>query len=158
MSQIASFTYLKESDVPFLGFWSKPKARLFRRPVSRFDEFLRQHTLRKSIFEAADGVYVAFAFAWFEMKGWWSASEEDPVIETVRRHLEGSHWLVEFRHQQKILPLRETFSQREWPSLLLKVGVNEADFERDAFEVALHFVLERFAELKVGEALLVSIG
>src|SRR5688572_11196167 len=94
MSQIASFAYLRESDVPFLGFWSKPKQRLFRKPESKFNELLRQHTLRERVFKTADGVYVALVFAWLELNEQSLVTGADPVIETVRRRVSGSHWLV----------------------------------------------------------------
>lgn len=158
MSQIASFTYLKQSDVPLLGFWSKPKRRLFRKPESKFDEMVRQHTVRESIFEAADGVYVAFVFAWLELKGWWVASEEDPVIHTVRRQVGGSHWLVEFRHRQNILSIREPLPQSEWPCFLQKIGANESEYDWHSFDKARRFVLEKLCELKTEECLIVSVG
>jgi len=158
MSQIASFTYLRESDIPFLGFWAKPKLRLFRKPVSKFDEMLRKHAIREFVFGAADGVYVAFVFAWFELKGCWSASEEDPVIHTVRRWIEGSHWLVECRHRQKILSISGSLPQSEWPLFLQKIGAKESDYDWRFFDAAAHFVHDRVSELQVGEALLVSVG
>jgi hypothetical protein len=66
MSQIASFTVLKASDVSHLGFWSKPKPRLFRKPECRFNELLRPHVLKEQVFREADGAYVALVFAWLE--------------------------------------------------------------------------------------------
>lgn len=38
MSQIASFTCLKLSDVPFLGFWSKPQVAEARTQIGDFNQ------------------------------------------------------------------------------------------------------------------------
>lgn len=110
------------------------------------------------MFTGASGFYVALVFAWFELKGLWSEEEEDPVVKTVRKNIEGAHWLIEVRHARKILQNVKPFSADEWRALLQRLGEREADFVRDFFEAALQFVLERLSELKDGEALLVSIG
>jgi len=66
MSQLASFTYMKAADAPFLGFWSRPKPRLFRKPEYKFTGFLHQHALRESVFDDTDGVHVGLVLAWIE--------------------------------------------------------------------------------------------
>lgn len=58
MSQLSSFVRLRLTDVPHRGFWSKPKPRLFRKPESRFDEFLRRHEVASRTYDRA-GVEVA---------------------------------------------------------------------------------------------------
>lgn len=158
MSQIASFTYLKESDVPFLGFWSKPKPRFFRKPESKFVEWLQQHTLRESIFEAADGVYVALVFAWLELEGEWIDSEADPVLHTVRKHVGGSHWLVKPNDLRSTFLIKQPLSENDWPSFLGKIGDDKDYYHWPCFDVARHFVTERLLELQTGEAMLVSVG
>ncbi|MCS7089614.1 MAG: hypothetical protein RMN51_11890 [Verrucomicrobiota bacterium] len=46
----------------------------------------------------------------------------------------------------------------DWLALLHKIGEKEADFTQDSFAKALQFVVERFAELREGKALFVSVG
>ena len=158
MSQIASFTYLKESDVPFLGFWSKPKPRFFRKPENKFTELLRQHTLRESVLESVDGVYVALAFAWLELTDRRFKTEADPVLKTLRRQVGGSHWLMKFNDVRGVSLLKESLPQSDWPSFLHRIGVDEENYAWPSFEAARHFVFERLSDLKSGEALLVSVG
>jgi hypothetical protein len=158
MSQIASFTYLKESDVPFLGFWSKPKSRLFHKAESKFTELLRQHALREAVLEAADGVYVALVFAWLEKNGGWLDGEADPVLHTVRKQVGGSHWLAKSGDVQRVLSIKEQLSQSEWSSFLQKINGNEANCDWHSFDTVIRFVRERLCEVKSGEALLISIG
>ena len=158
MSQIASFVYLKEADVPFLGFWSKPKARLFRKPESKFNELLRQHTLRESIFKSADGVYVALVFAWLELEDREFAGRADPVLNTLRRRISGSHWLVKSSDPQPLFRTTAPLHESDWASFLGKIHVDERNYGWSSFETARGFVVERLSELQTGEALLISVG
>ena len=157
MSQIASFTYLNVSDVPLLGFWSKPKPRLFRKPENKFPEFLKQHALRESIFEC-DGIYVALVFAWIEVQDLNFAKDADPVINSVRKHVEGSHWLVTSANSSFLTVLDKPLKQSDWPIFLRNIGCDAEHFDWTCFEEAKRYVRERISDLKFSEALLVSVG
>lgn len=159
MSQIASFTVLKESEASNLGFWSKPKPRLFRKPVNMFEELLRPHVLREQSFGGGDGVYVALVFAWIDTLDAEFAAEADPVIHSVRKNLGGSHWLMKTADMRLVGMLDTPLAESEWPTFLRKIGVeDDSEFERGAFETARLFVRDRLSELKPNEAVLVSIG
>lgn len=159
MSQIASFTVLKASHVPQLGFWSKPKPRLFRKPVNMFDELLRPHVLREQSFGDADGVYVALVFAWIDSLDAKLSEEADPVVHEVRKNLGGSHWLLTSADMRLVGMLGKPLAESEWPEFLRKIGVeDDSEFEWGAFETARLFVRDRLSELKPDEAMLVSIG
>lgn len=159
MSQIASFTVLNVSDVPNLGFWSKPKPRLFRKPESRFDELLRPHVLREQVFEEADGVYIGLVFAWLESLDNRLAKEADPVIGSVRKNLGGSHWLMEFPDRRLVTLISKPLAQTEWLTFLHKINSEcGSAFDWNSFDIARLFLLDQLSELKPTEALLISIG
>lgn len=159
MSQIASCTVLKVSDVPHLGFWSKPKPRLFRKSENRFDELLKPHVIREHLFEDSDGVYVALVFVWLESLDTRFSKEADPVIGTVRKNLGGSHWLMEFADRRLVALLSKPLVEIEWPTFLGKNGIaSEIVYEWKSFDAARLFVHDRLSELKPDEALLISIG
>ena len=158
MSQIASFTFLRASDVSFLGFWSKPKPRLFRKPIGQFSDFLRQHALREMMFDGADGVYVALVFAWLETIHR-AAHEEDPVIRTVRKNIGGSHWLIKHPSSYTAAKTTQHFQPEDLQTIATKFGIEtEFQLEMTSVYLALSFVEERLAEVTTEEALLVSIG
>ncbi|MBK8038327.1 MAG: hypothetical protein IPK22_14530 [Verrucomicrobiaceae bacterium] len=159
MSQIASFTVLKVSDVPHLGFWSKPKPRLFRKPESRFDELLRPHILRAQVFGEADGVYVALVFAWLESLDKRFSKEAAPVIGSVRKNLGGSHWLMEFADRRLVPMISKPLVESEWTTFLSKIDTSSGrQFAWNSFDEARLFVRDQLSELKPTEALLISIG
>ena len=159
MSQIASFTVLKASDVPRLGFWSKPKPRLFRKPECRFEELLKPYVLREQVFEEADGSYVALTFAWLESLDKSFSKEADPVIGTVRKNLGGSHWLLKFADQRLLALCSKPFAESERTSFMGKFGVeNEGEVDWDSVDAARLFLCDRLSELKPDEALLIAIG
>jgi hypothetical protein len=159
MSQIASFTVLKTSDVPHLGFWSKPKPRLFRKPRSMFEELLRPHVLRERIFDEADAVHVALVFAWIDSLDGNLSKEADPVIDSVRTHVGGSHWLMTSADQRLLALIDRPITETEWAALLRKIDVQASDaFDRGAFDAARICVVDRLSELQPNEAMLVSIG
>jgi hypothetical protein len=159
MSQITSFTVLKASDVPHLGFWSKPKPRLLRKPENMFDELLRPHVLREQIFGDADGAYVALVFAWIDSLDKRFSERTDPAVETLRKNLGGSHWLMKSTDAPLVASLGKPLAESEWPTFLRRIDVeNESEFEWSAFETARLFVRDRMHELKANEAMLVSIG
>lgn len=158
MSQIASFTVLKLSDVPNLGFWSKPKPRLFRKPECMFDELLRPHVLRERIFGEADASYVALVFAWIDSLDKKFSKEADRVIGSVRKHLGGSHWLMESADQRLVELLNKPLTEIEWPKFLEKIHIeNGNEFVWGSFDTARLFVRDRLSELKPNEAMLISI-
>ena len=159
MSQIASFTVLRASDVPHLGFWSKPKPRLFRKPESKFEELLRPHVLRENTFGEADGVYVALVCAWIDSLAGSFSKQADPVIDSVRKNLAGSHWLLKFADQRLLALLDTPCSESDWRTFQRKIDIEDAsEFDRGTFDGARVFVRERLSELKPDEAMLVSIG
>lgn len=159
MSQIASFTVVKASDVPHLGFWSKPKPRLFRKPRSMFEELLRPHVLRQQIFDQADAVHVALVFAWIDSLDGSFAKQADPVIDSVRKHLGGSHWLMTSADRRLLSLSDSPLSETGWAVLLRRIDGDDPDpFDRGAFDAARSFVFDRLSELQPGEAMLVSIG
>jgi hypothetical protein len=159
MSQIASFTVLKTSDVPHLGYWSKPKPRLFRKPRSMFEELLRPHVLRERIFDEADAVHVALVFAWIDSLDENFSKEADPVIDSVRTHVGGSHWLMKTADQRLLALIDSPLTETEWAALLRKIdGENPDAFDRGGFDAARIFVFDRLSELEPKEAMLVSIG
>jgi hypothetical protein len=159
MSQIAVFTYLKDSDVPFLGFWSKPKARIFGKPVSKFEEHLQEHLLRQESFSGADGVYVAFVFAWVEQQDKGFSRETDPVIGTVRKNVQGSHWLLRSADARRSPRFAEGPTKDGWAEFLgsLGVGVQEG-YRFDLFNLARAYAHARVSALQPAEALLVSVS
>jgi hypothetical protein len=159
MSQIASFTVLKASDVPHLGFWSKPKPRLFRKPENMFDALLRPHVLREQIFGEADGAYVALVFAWIDSLDKGFSERTDTVVDTLRKNLGGSHWLLKSAEVRLVALLGKPLADSEWPTFLRRIDVeNGSSFEWSAFETARLFVRDRLSELKPNEAMLVAIG
>ena len=159
MSQLASFTVLKASDVPHLGFWSKPKPRLFRKPECKFSELLGQHTLRESTFDDSDGIYVAFVLAWMELQDEKFGRYANPVIGSLMKYIGGSHWILQFKDQRLSALIEKPLPECEWGTFLTKIEASkEIDFEWASFEAARRFVHARFLELKQDEALLVSVG
>jgi hypothetical protein len=159
MSQLASITVLKASDVPHLGFWSKPKPRWFRKPESKFSEFLEKHRLRESIFDYSDGIYVAFVLAWIELQDEKFERYANPVIKSLMKYAGGSHWILQFKDQHLSALIEKPLPESEWETLLNKIGASkEIDFEWDSFEAARGFVYEKLLDLKEGEALLISVG
>ena len=159
MSQIASFTVLKTSDVPHRGYWSKPKPRLFRKPRSMFEELLRPHVLRERIFDEADAVHVALVFAWIDSLDENFSKEADPVIDSVRTHVGGSHWLMKTADQRLLALIDSPLTETEWAALLRKIdGENPDAFDRGGFDAARICVFDRLSELEPKEAMLVSIG
>lgn len=159
MSQIASFTILKVSDVPNLGFWSKPKPRLFRKPECKFEELLRPHVLREHVFCEADGAYVALVFAWLDSLDKKFAKDADPVIGSVRKNLGGSHWLMEFADRRLVTLISEPLTESDWPKFLRRVAIaSESGFAWKSFDAARLFLLDRLSELQPTEAMLISIG
>jgi hypothetical protein len=137
MSQITTFIYLAEDDVPKLGFWSKPQPRWFRSPECKFYEYLRDNQIRESVFDAADGVYVALVFAWLEHKDVSWEMDPDPVILTVRRNMGGDgSYLLLFKTPDENL---------DW-------------FDRRAFDRARIYVADRISEIGENESLLITIG
>jgi len=159
MSQIASFTYLKAFDVPHLGFWSKPKPRLFRKPECKFDELLRPHVLREQLFEEADGVYVALVFVWLKTVDQRFSWEADPIIDSVRKNIGGSHWLMKFADQRLIQVFHNPLAEIEWRTFLTKMNIeSESEFDWKSFNVTAVFVRDRLSDLKPSEALLTSTG
>ena len=159
MGQIATFIVFQASAVPHLGFFTKPKPRLFRRPECMFDELLRPHALHEHIFEAADAVYVALVFAWIDFIDQTFSMEADPVVGSVRKNLGGSHWLLKFA-DQRLLPLFcKPILERDWPAFLLRIGIDYcSEYDLIIFDTARLFVRDRLSELKPGEAMLISIG
>jgi hypothetical protein len=159
MSQIASFTFLNAADVPHLGFWSKPKPRLFRKPECKFDELIRPHILREQLFEESDGIYVALVFVWLETLDKKFSKEADPVIGTVRKNLGGSHWLLKFADQRLITLISKPLAESDWPTFLSRVDIGSGgEFEWNSFDVARLFLRDRLSELQPTEAMLISIG
>lgn len=159
MGQIATFIVFQASAVPHLGFFTKPKPRLFRRPECMFDELLRPHVLHEHIFEVADAVYVALVFAWIDFIDQTFSMEADPVVGSVRKNLGGSHWLLKFA-DQRLLPLFcKPILERDWPAFLLRIGIDYcSEYDLIIFDTARLFVRDRLSELKPGEAMLISIG
>lgn len=159
MGQIATFIVFQASAVPHLGFFTKPKPRLFRRPECMFDELLRPHVLHEHIFEAADAVYVALVFAWIDFIDQTFSMEADPVVGSVRKNLGGSHRLLKFA-DQRLLPLFcKPILERDWPAFLLRIGIDYcSEYDLIIFDTARLFVRDRLSELKPGEAMLISIG
>ena len=159
MSQLASFTVLKKSDVPHLGFWSKPKPRWFRKPESKFSELLGQHTLRESIFDYSDGIYVAFVLTWIELQDQNFGRYVNPVIGSLMKHIGGSHWILQFNDQRLADLIKNPMPELEWESFLRKIEASkEVDFEWASFDAARCFFYEKLLELKQDEAMLVSVG
>ncbi len=159
MSILASFTFLKASDVPHLGFWSKPKPRWFRAPENKFSELLRQHTLREVIFDGSDGIYVAFVFAWVELQDDRFGRYVNPVIGSLMKYIGGSHWILQFKDQRISGLIEESFPECEWRAFLNKIEASKGvDFEWASFEAARCFVHARILELGPDEAILVSVG
>jgi hypothetical protein len=159
MSQIASFTYLKASDVPFLGFWSKPKPRWFGRAENKFSEYLEPHTLREFIFSETDGVYVAFVFAWLELQDKNFARYANPVISSLLQNLGGAHWLVQFADRRLAAALDNPLPESQWPSLLREIeALPDVDFEWESFDISRSYVRDRILEVQDAEALLISVG
>lgn len=158
MSQIATFTYLKESDIPFLGFWSKPKKRLFRRPECMFGVLLKEHQLRSSVFDDGDGSYVELVFMQLELLDAQFRNEHDPVLDTVRARVEGSHWLVTHSDRRLARWLNQQLNEGEWLDFLRQVDAIEFGYLLSRFEKARWFVKSCIENLNPEEAALVSIG
>ena len=159
MSQIAVFTSLRAKDVPFLGFWSKPKLRFFRRPESKFDEFLERNALRQVTYTSSDGVYVALVFAWIDQRDVTFSRDANIIIETVRKHVSGSHWLVRAEPGRLLPVIGAGMTDGDWCSFLGTLGVDSSEgYRLDLFESARRFVHEQLSAMQAGEALLVSVG
>jgi hypothetical protein len=158
MSQIGSFTYLAATHVPMLGFWSKPKPRLFRSPESKFQDYLCEKKLRDFTFGAADGVYVALVFAWLQHSDSSFGKGVDPVIETVRRNVGGSHWLLLHDDRRWLNVISASPSDESLSVFLKNTGDASSWFERSNFDLARKYVADRIAEIAVNESLLVSVG
>jgi hypothetical protein len=159
MSQLASFTYFNAVKVPFLGVWSKPQPRWFRRPENKFNDYLKPHTLREYIFDETDGIYVAFVFAWLELRDKNFAKYPNPVISSLLRNLGGAHWLVQFADRRLATALENPLPELQWPSLLREIEAHPGiDFEWESFDIARNYVRDRILELQDAEALLVSVG
>ena len=159
MSQLASFTYLNASDVPYLGFWSKPKPRLFRKPVSEYENLLGKHTLRDYTFGDADGTYVWFVLEWIELHDKKFNRCVDPVIATLMKHIGGSHWIIKHDDARLAALLECPPNDNEWMAFVNKIKkIAGVDLEREFFEAARLQVHERLSEIKPSEALLISLG
>ncbi len=158
MSQIASFTYIRESDVPFLGFWSKPQRRLFGKAEDKFGEYLTLHKTGEVIFKDCDGVYVALVLAFLQLKEPSIEDGADPVIQTVRKQVSGSHWLLNANAAIRVAPISEPITQSSWVPFLQSLGCNASEFSLDFFDRARGFVVGRILDIKPGEALLISVG
>ncbi|HYF36409.1 MAG TPA: hypothetical protein VD994_14030 [Prosthecobacter sp.] len=159
MGLIASFDYVKTSDVPFLGFWSMPKRRLFRSPLVEFDKRLAEHALKSLVFSQTDGVYVALVFAWLETCTPVLKREADPVIETLRRRLKGSYWLLQHDDRAIVEALQKAMEPREWDAFLrqLKEGA-DLGWSLDSYSDARLYLRDRIMEVTPMTALLVSVG
>lgn len=159
LMSLASFIILKASDVPHLGFWAKPKPRWFRKPESRYSEFLNKHTLRDSTFTASDGIYVAFIMAWIELKDVKFRRYSNPVIGSLMKYIGGSHWIFQFHDKRLSALIQEPLPEKEWEGFLGNIDASkETDFEWESFEIARCFVLEVIKDLSQDEALLISVG
>jgi hypothetical protein len=158
MSQLASFTYLKIEHVSMLGFWSKPKPRLFRSSESKFEDYLNEKQLRHFIFKSADGVYVALVFAWLHSLDSSLMHDPDPVIETVRRNVGGSHWLLMHSSQKSLKLLSIETSTESFTAWRKNMGEKLSWNEHDAFESARKYLIDKIADIALNEALLVSVG
>jgi len=159
MGQIASFLVLQASAVSHLGFFSKPKLRLFRRPECMFNELLRPHVLHEYIFDAGDAAYIALVFAWIDFIDQTFSREADPVVGSVRKNLGGSHWLLKFTDQRLLPLLCKPILERDWPAFLMRIGIDYcSEYDLITFDTARLFVHDRLSELKPSEAMLISIG
>ena len=158
MSEIASFTYLRAADVPFLGLWSKPQPRFFRKPICKFSEFLQEHALRELIFDGTDGVYISLVFAWLETSHR-AADKEDPVIRTVRKNIGGCHWLIKHTSPYVAAMAAHHFQPEALISFSTEQGP-ETGFnpETSSLNLALSYVEQRLSEITAAQALLVSVG
>ena len=141
-----------------LGFWSKPKPRLFRSPESKFQDYLCEKKLRDLVFGASDGVYVALVFAWLQHLDASFGKGADPVIETVRSNVGGSHWLL-LHDDRRWLNVISASPSEDTMSFFLKT-IRDASswFERSSFDLARKYVADRISEIAVNESLLVSVG
>lgn len=158
MSQLASFTFIKESDLPFLGFWSKPKSRLLRRPEQRFDQYLAARSLREYICDT-DGFYVALCFVWIEHENPAFTRNQDPVAGTLIKNLGGAHWLLRADDRKFLVSIATPIASTEWEAIIPVIAKDHYDgLNPDIFEKARAFTAARCAELHNDEALLVSIG
>lgn len=159
MSQIASFTYLRSSDVPLIGFWSKPKARLFKLPSSQFFEFISKHANRRLIFDSGDGLYIALVFAWLTKNVPSFEDEVDLVLNTVRKHTGNSCWLFSYRDKFIAEYLGNALSDKEWIDFQHDIVPEmRNDLLKDRFQTASTFVKRSIEELQRDEALLVWVG
>jgi hypothetical protein len=124
-----------------------------------FEELLRPHVLRERIFDEADAVHVALVFAWIDSLDENFSKEADPVIDSVRTHVGGSHWLMKTADQRLLALIDSPLTETEWAALLRKIdGENPDAFDRGGFDAARIFVFDRLSELEPKEAMLVSIG
>lgn len=83
----------------------------------------------------------------------------DPVLATVRRQVEGSHWLLKPADCRRLLQSSAAPKPECWKPFLREIGGPET--EQGSFETFLHawrFTRERVSEVESQEALLVSIG
>lgn len=156
MGLIASFTVIKETDVPFLGVWSKLRRGFFR-PKYRFYELLKEHTLREAVFEAADGYYVALVFGWLDLNRDEFERDMAPFIDTVRRHMGGSYWLITSSNLAATSFLKEPMPESQWPEFLRMISETEGELRLELFEEARQFAVQQISELRPGEALFVSV-
>lgn len=158
MGMIASFTVIKEKDVPFLGVWSKMRRGFFRRRYV-FCELLKEHTLREAVFESADGYYVALVFGWLDINDERFERDVEPFIRTVRRqrHMGGSYWLITSSNLAATSFLKQPMSESQWREFLRMIGEREEELRLELFEEARHFAVQQISELRPGEALFVSV-
>lgn len=157
MSQVASFFYFPAEKIPFLGAWSVRKKMLFWRSHSDFYNKLIMHTTKTSDYPES-GLDIAIAFAIFEQEGVFP-HDEDPIVKTLRRNLEGSYWLIE----PKDVPLFENY-HRTWEIDILEILPKEI-IGADSFvpsvkllNQAKEYILDRVKEMAYGDAILVSVG
>ena len=110
MSQLAFFTFLPQKKAAFLGLWSMPERRLFRKPICRFEERLTENLLHESVYDG-DGLFIALVFAILEKHGIYSILNEDPVAKTLRKRLEISCWILSWLDQEIATDLEEEWGE-----------------------------------------------
>jgi len=158
MSQLASFMFLRDSDVPFLGFWSKPKPRWFRSPENLFDQYLKPRVLREYVCDE-DGLYVALCFGWIAREDRAFERNQDPVAQTLNRNLGGAQWIVRPDDRRFFGNVRNGVSPSLWQELVHTLAPDlDAELNPEAFERASRYVVAKVDELNDREALLVSVG
>jgi hypothetical protein len=124
-----------------------------------FDELLRPYVLHEFIFDAGDAAYIALVFAWINFMVQTFSREADPVIDSVRKDLGGSHWLLKFGDQRLRLLLRIPIFESEWSTFAMRIASDKySESDLCAFSMARLLVSDRLSELKPSEAMLISIG